>query len=68
MYRNIISIEEHSKNFGLGSMISELITDNGLKLNLVRHGLDEKHIFSYGSRDQLLRQNKLGDIDLEKVF
>lgn len=66
MYRNIISIEEHSKNFGLGSMISELITDNGLKLNLVRHGLDEKHIFSYGSRDQLLHQNKLGDIDLEK--
>ena len=35
MYRNIISIEEHSKNFGLGSMISELITDNGLKLNLL---------------------------------
>jgi len=65
-YKNIISIEEHSKNFGLGSIISEQITDNRLKLNLVRHGLDEKHIFSYGSRDQLLHKNKLGDIDLEK--
>jgi len=65
-YKNIISIEEHSKNFGLGSIISELITDNRLNLNLVRHGLSDEQIFSYGSRDQLLHQNKLGDTDIKK--
>ena len=54
------------KIFGLGSIISELITDNRLNLNLVRHGLSDEQIFSYGSRDQLLHQNKLGDIEIKK--
>lgn len=60
-YKKAISVEEHSINFGIGSILSELITDNQLKLKLFRHGLLESHIFGYGSRDQLLSTNRLSD-------
>ncbi len=60
-YKKIISIEEHSLKFGIGSIISELITDNQIKTKLKRLGLLENEIFGYGSRDQLLNNNGLSD-------
>ena len=63
-YKKVISVEEHSINFGIGSILSELITDNQLKINLLRHGLLESNIFGYGSRDQLLSANRLSNNDI----
>ena len=60
-YDKIICVEEHSLKFGIGSIISEIITDNQINLKLKRLGLLEDKIFGYGSRDQLLKSNKLGD-------
>lgn len=63
-YKKIICIEEHSLKFGVGSIISEIITDNQISTNLKRLGLLEDKIFGYGSRDQLLKSNKLSDDNL----
>ena len=60
-YKKIICIEEHAVNFGIGSILSEIITDNQLNTKLLRLGLIEKNIFGYGSRDQLLNSNNLSD-------
>lgn len=67
-YKNIISIEEHSKNFGLGTILSEIITDNKLNLKLTRLGLEEKNIFAYGNRNQLLKRNRLDNIEINKII
>ena len=65
-YVKVISVEEHSINFGIGSILSELITDNQLKINLLRHGLLESKIFGYGSREQLLNVNRLSNYHILK--
>ena len=60
-YEKIICVEEHAVNFGIGSILSEIITDNLLNIKLLRLGLTEKNIFGYGSRDQLLESNNLSN-------
>jgi transketolase len=67
-YDKIICIEEHSLKFGIGSIISEIITDNQINTKLKRMGLLEDKIFGYGSRDQLLKSNKLNDDYLLSVI
>ena len=65
-YKKILSVEEHSKNFGIGSIISEIITDNFSKTQLLRLGLEESSIYGYGNRDQLLTANGLSNEDITK--
>lgn len=65
-YKKILSVEEHSKNFGIGSIISEIITDNFLKTQLLRLGLEESSVYGYGNRDQLLTANRLSNEDIAK--
>ncbi len=67
-YKNIISIEEHSKNFGIGSILSEIISDNNLKISLTRLGLEDHSIFAYGTRDQLLKKNNLDNLAIKKII
>lgn len=40
-YRNVFTVEDHSIIGGLGSAVSELITDNGLFCKLTRIGLND---------------------------
>ena len=65
-YDNLISIEEHSLRFGIGSIISTIITDNNLKTKLCRMGLIEDKTFNYGTRDMLFKDNKLDDQSILK--
>ena len=44
-YKTVVSLEEHLLNGGLGSIISELITDLGLKLTLKRIGIDDQFVY-----------------------
>ncbi len=65
-YKNLITIEEHSLRFGIGSIISTIITDNNLNTKLCRMGLIEDKTFNYGTRDMLFKDNKLDDESIYK--
>jgi len=49
-YKLIITWEEHLLNGGLGSIISELITDNNIKTKLIRVGINDEYTYQYGER------------------
>lgn len=51
--RQVITIEENSITGGIGSAVSELITDNGLSIKLKRIALEDKQYFEYGDREWL---------------
>lgn len=53
-YKKIISYEEHCKDGGFGSAISEIITDNNIQAQLKRLHLDEIYYFENGGREYLL--------------
>ena len=53
-----ISVEDHDINGGLGSIISEVITNNGLGTTLYRHGLNDEFIVS-GKPEELEAHYKL---------
>ena len=63
-YKMIISLEEHILDGGLGSIISEIITDSNLKVNLKRIGLT-KYIYAYGGRENI---QKICAIDADSVI
>ena len=42
--KNIVSIEEHTLPGGLGSVLSEVLTDKKIEKNLIRVGIDDKFI------------------------
>lgn len=63
-YKHLISLEEHLLDGGLGSIISEIITDNNLKVSLKRMGLD-KYLYVYGGRENI---QKAGGIDFDSVM
>jgi len=60
-YKKIISLEEHLIDGGLGSIISELITDNNLQVRLKRIGVKD-YIYCYGERENIQKKCKI-DID-----
>lgn len=62
-YKKIVSVEEHLVNGGLGSIVSETITDNDLDLRLKRIGLRGYH-YLYGGRDNLHECTGLGLKDI----
>ncbi len=55
----IITIEENSLSGGLGTIITEYIADNKLKIKLKRIASRDEQFFAYGSREHLLKINKL---------
>ena len=62
-YKTIISLEEHILDGGLGSIISEIITDNDIKVRLKRIGLT-KYVYAYGGRENI---QKICGIDADSV-
>lgn len=62
-YKNIVTLEEHLLNGGLGSIVSELITDNSLPVQLKRIGLND-FIYAYGGRENI---QKVCGIDTDLV-
>jgi len=59
-YKRIVSLEEHLLAGGIGSILSELITDNNLKLRLKRIGVDDKYNYEYGGRENIQEQMGIG--------
>jgi transketolase len=63
-YKQVVSLEEHLLNGGLGSIISELITDNNLPVKLKRIGLTD-FIYAYGGRENI---QKICGINTDSVL
>ena len=63
-FQLVFTVEEHSVKGGLGSIISELITDNNLSTRLRKIALPHKFLKS-GTYDQLLERYSLSS---EKIF
>jgi transketolase len=49
--KQVVTLEEHSVVGGIGSIISEILTDKGAALPLKRIGILEKTCLGYGDRD-----------------
>lgn len=63
-YKLIITVEEHQRTGGLGSIISELIVDYRLNVQLEKLAIDNKLISEVGSQVYLRRVN---GIDAESI-
>lgn len=60
--KQLVTIEENSIVGGIGSIISEILTDNQRNKSLKRIAIDDKQCFDYGSREWLHKKYRI-DID-----
>jgi len=68
-YSHLFTLEEHSVIGGLGSAISEYITDENIKgVSLHRFGVPDSFRHVTGSRDYLLDQSGLSSEELSSVI
>lgn len=65
--KKIITLEEHTLPGGLGSCVSEILTDNNLPIQLKRIGLDcrEGYCYRYGGRKNI---QSLFGLDKENIL
>lgn len=59
LYKNIISLEEHSVNGGLGSLIADIIAKNALGVKLTKQGLKTFFTKGCGSYDYAIKSHSL---------
>ena len=57
-HTHVVTIEEHTLNGGLGSIVAEHILDNALNCALKRFGIREGGAYVYGVREEV--RKKLG--------
>ncbi len=55
----IVTVEEHAQTGGLGSAVSEIMTDAGLAGALLRLATADEQVLRYGSREWHLARNRL---------
>ena len=55
----IVTLEEHSVIGGLGSLVTEILTDSGRQMPVKRLGVPDHFTYSYGSREWLQSMNSL---------
>ena len=65
--KNIITVEEHTLNGGLGSIIAEFIADNKLSNLLTRLGLNDENLYSYLERYKNQEKNGIDKNSIKKV-
>ncbi len=58
-HKIIFSAEEHNIIGGLGSIIADVIAENGLSTKLVKIGLNDTFAEGYGTHQEILEMNKL---------
>lgn len=64
--KRVVTVEEHCRNGGLGSIIAELLADSGLALPLRRLAIEDGAVFGYGTRDDLHRDRGLDTDGIER--
>lgn len=55
-FSHIVTIEEHSIIGGLGTSVAEVITENYLKVKLIKLGIPDRFLFEIGSQKYLRKQ------------
>jgi len=65
--KNIITVEEHTLNGGLGSIIAEFIADNKLSNLLTRLGVNDENLYSYLERYKNQEKNGIDKNSIKKV-
>jgi transketolase len=63
-YKNIVTLEEHNLDGGMGSAIAEVFSDLKLNVNLKRIGIENRYTSKVGKREDL---RKYYGIDSESV-
>lgn len=66
--KKIVTIEEHSIIGGIGSAVSELLTDKELKVSIKRIGILDTHCVGYGDRDWTQTEYGLDRSNVIKVI
>ena len=65
----VVSVEEHNVLGGLGSILSEIMTDNAQAKRLLRIGLDDTFAKGYATLDELRKMNRLDAYSIsEKII
>ena len=49
----VVTVEEHTQNGGIGSIVAELIADENLLMPLERIAIRDEQLYDYGVRDKL---------------
>ncbi|MFC1809671.1 transketolase C-terminal domain-containing protein, partial [Candidatus Omnitrophota bacterium] len=62
--KKIVTLEEHLLNGGFGSIIAEMIVDEGLQISLKRCGVNDKYYYAYGGRENI---QKLCGLDQDSI-
>ncbi len=58
-YKKIVTVEDNVLTGGLGSLISEIVSDHNLNIKLIRIALKNEQSFDYGNVDWLYKKNNL---------
>jgi transketolase len=66
LYKNIITLEEHSVHGGFGSSIADLIAENGLNLKLIKFGITQYFTKGCGSYEYAIKFHKLDHESIEE--
>ncbi len=67
-YKKIITIEDHSKIGGLGSIIKELAYEHKYNKNIISFSLDDEFKHNYGDQENLLGDHKLSSKKIFKIL
>jgi transketolase len=67
-FKNVIVVEEHTINGGIGSIISEIKSDFNLKFRLKRLGIKDKNLYTYNSRDKIYKNNQIDKNSIKKII
>lgn len=62
----IFTYEEHVANSGIGSIISNIVAEEGLGIKVKKIALPEEQCFIYGSREYLHKECKIDPYELKK--
>jgi len=65
-HTHVVTIEEHTLNGGLGSIVADHILDSALNCALRRFGIIEGGIYGYGVREEVRKKLGLNALDMSK--
>lgn len=62
--KRIVTVEENSITGGIGSLVSEVLADNGRTIPLKRIAIQDEHCFKYGDREWM---HSLYGLDVDSI-
>ena len=66
--KKIITLEEHTINGGLGSIVAEILTDNNIWIPFKRLAIEDNMLYAYGVRENLHRERGIDTDNVVKTI